>query len=207
MAKSLNPNAAENRDSDSTPQSAPPISASQSGSNHERRNFLTKVAAGAIGVVLGLFPIAVGALTILDPLVGKKKKKGQLIRVASVSQLPDDGTPIRVPIVSDLVDAWNRETNQPIGAVYLRKDKDKVVAFNAICPHAGCFIGYSSQRAVFQCPCHTSAFELDGDRIEPSPSPRDLDPLSIDEKRLSEGEIWIDFVNYYPGKATRIAKA
>lgn len=206
MTKSLDPNEAQHS-SDETSQRTPLTSAARS--DDDRRYFLAKAVAGAIGVVLGLFPIAAGALTILDPLIGKKKKKkGRLIRVATVSQLPDDGTPIRVPIVSDLVDVWNRETNQPIGAVYLRKAEDKVVAFNAICPHAGCFVGYSSDRAVFQCPCHTSAFELDGARIEPSPSPRDLDPLHVDEQRLAEaGEIWLDFVNYYPGKSTRIAKA
>jgi menaquinol-cytochrome c reductase iron-sulfur subunit len=208
MAKSLNPQAAENREQDARPESSPESSSSPSSNDDERRGFLVKLAAGAIGVVLGIFPVAAGALTILDPLIGKKKTKGEKIRVATIEQLPDDGTPVRVPIVADLVDAWNREPNQPIGAVYLRREGDNVVAFNAICPHAGCFVGYASDTDVFQCPCHTSTFELDGARVMPSPSPRDLDKLVVDEDRLAgTGEIWIDFVNYYPGKAQQIPKA
>lgn len=208
MAKSLNPNAAENREDDVVAESPKGSPAAADPSDDERRSFLVKLAAGAIGVVLGIFPIAAGALTIFDPLIGNKKSKGKKIRVATVDQLPDDGTPIRVPIVADLVDVWNREPNQPIGAVYLRKDGEKVIAFNAICPHAGCFVGYSGDRQVFQCPCHTSAFELNGDRIMPSPSPRDLDKLAVDNDKLAgKGEVWIEFVNYYPGKEERIPKA
>jgi len=208
MARSLNPNAANNREQETPPESSSPSPSESSSTTGERRGFLVKLAAGAIGVVLGIFPIAAGALTIFDPLFRKKKSAGQKIRVATIDQLPEDGTPIRVPIVADFVDAWNREPNQPIGAVYLRKQADQVVAFNAICPHAGCFVGYSTNRDVFQCPCHTSAFELDGARIMPSPSPRDLDRLAVDTDRLTDtGEIWVEFVNYYAGKEEKIAKA
>ena len=98
MAKSLNPQAAENREQDAKPESSPESSSSPSSSDDERRGFLVKLAAGAIGAVLGIFPVAAGALTILDPLIGKKKTKGKKIRVATVDQLPDDGTPVRVPI-------------------------------------------------------------------------------------------------------------
>jgi menaquinol-cytochrome c reductase iron-sulfur subunit len=126
--------------------------------------------------------------------------------VASLAALPADGTPVQVPVIADLTDAWSREPNQPVGAVYLRRVEDKVVCFNSICPHAGCFVAYAADRKVFQCPCHTSSFQLDGQRILPSPSPRDMDPLEVDEARLQDGEIWIQFVNYYPGKEHREQK-
>ena len=120
--------------------------------------------------------------------------------------MPADGTPVQVPVVADLTDAWNREANQPIGAVYLRREGDKVDCFNAICPHAGCFVGYAADRKVFQCPCHTSSFELDGQRIMPSPSPRNMDELTVDPEKLKAGEVWVQFVNYYPGKEDREEK-
>jgi Rieske Fe-S protein len=120
--------------------------------------------------------------------------------VATIDALPSDGTPVQVPVIADLTDAWNCEPNQPVGAVYLRKVGGKVTCFNAICPHAGCFVAYSTDRNVFQCPCHTSSFQLDGARNLPSPSPRDMDALKIDEAKLKEGEVWVQFVNYYPGK-------
>jgi menaquinol-cytochrome c reductase iron-sulfur subunit len=126
--------------------------------------------------------------------------------VASLAAIPADGTPIQVPVIADLTDAWNREPNQPIGAVYLRREGDQVVCFNAICPHAGCFVGYAADRKVFQCPCHTSSFTLDGERIMPSPSPRNMDELKVEADKLKSGEVWIEFVNYYPGKEDREEK-
>jgi len=175
-----------------------------------RRNVLAAVAAAVIGGFVGLVPFAAGVATFLDPLLRRKKGKAeeghQPIRVASLDALPTDGTPVQVPVMADLTDAWNREANQPIGAVYLRREGDKVACFNAICPHAGCFVGYSAERKVFQCPCHTSSFKLDGERIMPSPSPRDMDSLVVDPEKLKDGEVWVQFVNYYPAKEHREEK-
>lgn len=177
-----------------------------------RRSFLEKALATVIGLVAGVFPLAAGLLVFLDPVI-KKKSSGSgpdgakpFLRVASLSQL-QEGTPVQAPVISDLVDAWNREVDQPIGAVYLIRKGESVTAFNAICPHAGCFVGYAAERNCFLCPCHTSSFQLDGARIgASSPSPRDLDPLEVDAEKLKQGEVWVQFVNYYPGKEEREEK-
>jgi menaquinol-cytochrome c reductase iron-sulfur subunit len=177
-----------------------------------RRNFLIEALAVVVGAVAGLFPLLAGGLVFLDPVLKRKTTGGEggskpFLRVSSLDAVPPDGTPIQVPVISDLSDAWNREVNQPVGAVYLIRSGDDVKAFNAICPHAGCFVGYAVERKCFQCPCHTSSFELSGERILPSPSPRDMDPLTVDLEKLKAGEVWVQFVNYYPGKEEREAKA
>lgn len=206
MAKSLNPNAAGG-DASSGSHGSP------ASTGEERRAFLgTSVAAGAVGAVLTLFPVGSGALVLLDPLRKRasggdgSEGVGLVLRVATVDSLPADGTPVQVPVIANLTDAWNREPNQPIGAVYLSRTGDKVRCFNAICPHAGCFVGYSAERKLYQCPCHTSSFDLNGGIIKPSPSPRDMDELEVDAERLKTGEVWIRFVNYLPGKHDRVAK-
>jgi menaquinol-cytochrome c reductase iron-sulfur subunit len=203
MARSLNPHAAGNPP-------PPPVPATPSAT--PRRNVLAAVAAVLIGGFVSLVPIAAGLGTFLDPILRRRRAaKGDEparppIRVASLAALPADGTPVQVPVIADLTNAWNREPNQPIGAVYLRRQGEEVTCFNAICPHAGCFVGYSADRKVFQCPCHTSSFELDGQRIMPSPSPRNMDDLAVDQDKLKEGEVWINFVNYYPGHEQREEK-
>src|SRR5262245_16808047 len=185
------------------PSPAPPIA--------PRRSVLAATAAVLVGAIVSIVPVAAGLVTFLDPLLRRKKNGGgvddkrSFLRVASLDALPE-GTPVQVPVVADLTDAWNREPNQPVGAVYLLRAGDKVTCFNAICPHAGCFVGYSADRKVFQCPCHTSSFQLDGKRIMPSPSPRNMDELQVDAQKLKEGEVWIEFVNYYPGKEDREEK-
>ena len=196
MNKSLNPNATPN--SGSPPTGTPPVDGAP------RRNVLAAVAAAIIGGFVGFVPFAAGLATFLDPLLRRKKAGGAegakpSIRVASLDALPADGTPVQVPVIDDLTDAWNREPNQPIGAVYLSRQGGQVSCFNAICPHAGCFVGYSAERKVYQCPCHTSSFQLDGERIMPSPSPRNMDELAVDPEKLKAGEVWVQFVNYYPG--------
>jgi menaquinol-cytochrome c reductase iron-sulfur subunit len=171
---------------------------------------LAAVAATVIGAVVGLVPFAAGIATFLDPL-RRKTHSGDgedrpFRRVASLDMLPTNGTPVQVPVIADLTDAWNRQPNQPVGAVYLRRTDEGVECFNAICPHAGCFVGYAAERDLFQCPCHTSSFQLTGERIMPSPSPRDMDKLDVDEAKLKQGEVWVQFVNYYPGKEHREEK-
>ncbi len=205
MAKSLHPNAG----GQASPAASPPT-------QPRRRNFLAGAAAVVIGGIVSLLPLCVGTLVFLDPILRRKSKNGgqgsggngpPFRRVATVEALPADGTPVQVPVIADLTDAWSRESNQPIGAVYLRKLQDgNVECFNAICPHAGCFVAFSGERKVFQCPCHTSSFQLDGQRIVPSPSPRDMDALTVDEEKLKGGEVWVQFVNYYPGHEEREAK-
>jgi menaquinol-cytochrome c reductase iron-sulfur subunit len=207
MAKSLNPNA-------TPPGGLPPpvpVRPVPTPVVAPRRNLLASIAAVIIGSFVGIVPFAAGLATFLDPLWRQKKSGGEgneqpFRRVASLEALPTDGTPMQVPVVADLTDAWNREANQPIGAVYLRREGNNVHCFNAICPHAGCFVGYAAERKVFQCPCHTSSFELDGARIMPSPSPRNMDELKVDADKLKSGEVWVQFVNYYPGKEDREEK-
>jgi menaquinol-cytochrome c reductase iron-sulfur subunit len=171
----------------------------------ERRGFLTRLGAVFVGGLVGLVPLASGLFVFLDPL-RRKTAQGRAIRVATTAALPEDGTPAQFPVIADRTDAWNRYPAEPIGAVYLRKAGEKIECFSAICPHAGCFVGYNADAKQFRCPCHTSAFELDGTRIEPSPSPRNMDTLALDEKKLAEGEIWVQYQNFLTGKPEKTAK-
>jgi len=203
MAKTLNPHATP------APTAAP--SPSPSPANPPRRNVLVATLAAVVGLFVGLFPVGAGMLVFLDPILKRKKAGPETgkprLRVASLEAIPDDGTPVQVPVIADLTDAWVREPNQPVGAVYLRKNGGKVECLNAICPHAGCFVAYMADRKVFQCPCHTSAFDLAGTRLsEKSPSPRDMDTLEVDQAKLDDGEVWVTFVNYYPGKPNKEEK-
>jgi menaquinol-cytochrome c reductase iron-sulfur subunit len=207
MAKTLNPHAKGG------PTPTPPPAAQPDGP--DRRNVLAGAAALIIGGLVGLVPFGAGLLVLLDPILKRKASAGSgegtegesrpYRRVATLETLPE-GVPVQVPVIADLTDAWNREPNQPVGAVYLRRNGNSVECFNAICPHAGCFVAYAADRKVFQCPCHTSSFQLDGTRILPSPSPRDMDALKVDPLKLKNGEVWVEFVNYYPGHAEREAK-
>ena len=137
--------------------------------------------------------------------------------MATKDALPTNGLPKRFNVITDKIDAWNFIPDQPIGSVYLSLQtdgdgKDKVLAFNTTCPHAGCSVSYETTSNAYHCPCHNSSFELDGKRRDKkgkeNPSPRDLDAMEVDQERFAKsGEVWIKFVNYYTGREHQEAKS
>ena len=174
--------------------------------NAERRDFFKKAAAAAISAVVGLIPALAGLAVILDPL-RRKSAAGGFVRVTSLAALPNDGVPRKFPVLADRTDAWNKFPQTPVGAVYLRRTGEKTAeALNVACPHAGCFVDFVAARAGYFCPCHNSAFGLDGKVIDPrSPSPRAMDALEVEVR--NDAEVWVRFQNYQAGKAEKISVA
>lgn len=170
----------------------------------DRRGFFKKLAANVIGAVVTVVPLAAGLALWLDPARRKAGAGGQLVRVASLNALPDDGMPRKFAVVASRVDAWNRSPETTIGAVYLRREKGgKPRAFNVVCPHAGCFVDYAAAKGSYLCPCHNSTFALDGKVNDPkSPSPRGLDELEVEVR--DDSEVWVKFQNYRAGTSQKI---
>jgi Rieske Fe-S protein len=80
----------------------------------------------------------------------------------------------------------------------------QIEAFNVICPHAGCFVGFRAADEHFHCPCHNSSFGIDGGVIPPSPSARGLDRLAV--KVDADGAVWVAFQNFYAGRPDKVAR-
>ncbi|MEQ8787327.1 MAG: Rieske 2Fe-2S domain-containing protein [Pirellulaceae bacterium] len=215
----------------STPSKKSEQQPSTSPAGPGRRDVLTAATATVVGLVLALFPFAAGAMVFLDPVLRRKEETpggdsdgapGKWLRITNLSAIPSDGTPVQFAVIDDLKNAWNLQPNQPIGAVYLRRivgetestpdgAAPEIEAFNAICPHAGCFVAYQGDSETYLCPCHNSSFALDGEKIDKpgafNPSPRPMDRLTVDETRVAEdNEVWVRFVNYYPGQHEQVPK-
>jgi Rieske Fe-S protein len=170
-----------------------------------RRGFFTKVAAILLGGIAMLIPSAAGLTVLLDPLRRKSKGNVQFLRVTTLDAVPVDGSPRKFPVVSDRVDAWSKFPKTPIGAVYLQRKGETVIAFNVRCPHAGCFVDAVTGDG-FHCPCHNSKFNLDGSVVPGSVSPRGLDELEVDAEALKQGIVQVRFQNFAAGTAERIAR-
>jgi len=174
-----------------------------------RRSFMAIVAGG----LAMLAPIGAGLWSFVSPLF--RKAVSPQVRVALLDQVPDDGRPYFFPVVSDRQDAWTRYEAQKVGAVYLVRQpgEEKPTAFTAKCPHAGCSIGYSADEQKFKCPCHTSAFAIDGSRVngDQEVSPRDMDTLDVELRALDGGggepitEVLVTFVDYQTGHSEKLA--
>jgi thiosulfate dehydrogenase [quinone] large subunit len=55
------------------------------------------------------------------------------------------------------------------------------VAFDAVCPHAGCTVGYDPAAKVIACPCHGSQFNAATGAVEVGPATAGLTKLAIAE--------------------------
>lgn len=167
-----------------------------------RRNFLARLGAIILGAVASAIPVAAGATALLDPL-RRGGRDVRTVRITRLSALPSDGSPQKFTVQADHVDAWSTYADTPVGAVYLRRAGDSVVALNVVCPHAGCFVRLLPDRSRFGCPCHNSSFDLDGSVNDPaSPAPRDMDELAVEIR--NGDEVWVSFQNFLPGREEKI---
>ena len=132
------------------------------------------------------------ALAFVAAPLAYKGGSGRWVKTLKVDQLKD-GEPKRVAVIDDRRDAWTVEKHVELGSVWLVKKGAEVVAFSAVCPHLGCSV--NAVDAGFACPCHTSAFEIDGKR-KSGPSPRDLDRLAT---RIEDGHVAVDFRRFRIG--------
>ncbi|HEV2970410.1 MAG TPA: Rieske 2Fe-2S domain-containing protein [Pirellulales bacterium] len=180
--------------------------ASAAGSN--RRGFFARVAAVAIGALITVFPLAAGLFVFADPLRRGAAGRG-FIKVTNLESVPDDDVPRAFPVVASCIDAWTCFPSEPIGAVFVRRKQGpaKLEVFQTTCPHAGCMLDYSASGNDFKCPCHNSAFHLDG-QLDYGPSPRPMDSLAY-EIRDNHGlkEVWVKFETFHTGIAEKIAKS
>jgi len=66
-------------------------------------------------------------------------------------------------------------------SIVIQAKAGKFVAFDAVCPHAGCTVGYDQAAAVIVCPCHGSQFNAATGAVESGPAPTGLTPITIAE--------------------------
>lgn len=171
-----------------------------------RRRFLATVTVGGSGVIAaGMLVPAVPY--VLDPLLreesggpgaGGDASSGGFVRLARLDALPQR-QPRKLPVIGDVVDAWTRTPARVLGSVWARRDGDRVTVLSTTCPHLGCPIGLGDDGRGFACPCHTSVFGANGERVS-GPSPRDMDPLPA---RVRDGVIEVRWQRFRQGIEAR----
>ena len=179
----------------------------------DRRSFcLSMLGLGMSAAALAV-PAYAGARMALYPLEqeGLSGKEYQLTTYDALDEIPR-----QFVVLDNVSDAWTTSPNQTIGVVYLFKKKNEdgapgVVAFQTVCPHAGCRVKVGSIKnpatgeteMLFYCPCHGDAFYLNGERVQPenSKSARSLDWL---ETRVDEfGNVFVKYQNFQLGTSER----
>ncbi len=151
----------------------------QGKASDTRRAFLARVTA-ALGALAGAVAVVPGLGLLLAPLRKTTGNgPGRPVRVASRGDVRPD-KPLRVTVVGQLQDAWLRLDRVTLGSCWLVRPQPAapVRAFSTVCPHLGCGIDYDERTGRFECPCHSSSFDLAG-RCLSGPAPRGLDELEV----------------------------
>ncbi len=79
------------------------------------------------------------------------------------------------------------ETQDP--SIVIRLATNQFVAYDAVCPHAGCTVSYLASQRLIACPCHGSEFDPTNGAVIQGPAPRGLRKLAIAEG--SNGELYV----------------
>ena len=66
-------------------------------------------------------------------------------------------------------------------ALVVQPTSGTFLAFDAVCPHAGCTVEYSQHAAMFVCPCHGSQFNGRTGAVETGPAQSGLAHIAIAE--------------------------
>ncbi len=133
-----------------------------------RRDFLTDIAASALGIA------GLGSMVVT-------------VRYLSPNVLFEPPTTFRAGL-PDLYPE-NSVTFLPEQQVYIVRTDRGFFAVSAVCTHLGCITQWKPELDIIACPCHGSKFKEDGTKIE-GPAPRPLPHFAV--TLTADGQLQVD---------------
>jgi thiosulfate dehydrogenase [quinone] large subunit len=73
-------------------------------------------------------------------------------------------------------------------AIVIQPKAGQFVAFDAVCPHAGCSVAFDQSQDILVCPCHGSLFNASTGAVEQGPAASGLRPITVTE---SSGQLFV----------------
>lgn len=138
-----------------------------------RRRFYVTAIYGLSSIIGAMMAIPAFIYLFFPP---KAKSSEEWVDAADLSQIPLN-SPEEVVFRRNKVDGW-KVTSEKSTAWVVRTGDQQVTAFAPQCTHLGCAYHWDEAHKYFLCPCHTSAFSMDG-RVLSGPAPRPLDRYAV----------------------------
>jgi thiosulfate dehydrogenase [quinone] large subunit len=160
--------------------------------DEDRRRLLLTGTLGLFGLVLAAFDAGLGRA------IGGVKPPAAPVRLSSPTTTPrstpstttghPSGTQIgpasAVP-VGGAASFQDPASGDP--ALVVQHQAGQFLAFDAVCPHAGCTVQYEQSQDIIVCPCHGSLFNAATGSVEQGPAASGLRPIPISE---SNGQLY-----------------
>jgi menaquinol-cytochrome c reductase iron-sulfur subunit len=150
-----------------------------------RRNFYI----GAIYGLSALIAAALGLPALVYLLFPPKVKKGEeWIEIGDITGMTPN-SPVEMTFRRTRTDGW-KVTSEKSTAWVVKTGESTVTAFGPQCTHLGCAYHWEAAQGQFFCPCHNSAFSVDG-KVLAGPAPRPLDryETKVENQRLFLGQL------------------
>ena len=106
----------------------------------------------------------------------KARRSNDWVKTADLASIPA-GKPTEISFQRTRADGWQLITEKTTAWVVKQPD-NQVIAFTPNCTHLGCAYHWDDPSHTFVCPCHTSAFSIDG-KVLGGPAPRPLDRYMV----------------------------
>jgi thiosulfate dehydrogenase [quinone] large subunit len=184
------------------------------GVDEERRKFLALGALGALGVVAAAVAAAGGRLaggvkaprstpdlsapspTRPDRTTTTTTTPGGPSTTAPpagpTTTAPNPGAPgTRIGPASGVPVGGAASFQDPSSgdpAIVIQAKTGQFVAFDAVCPHAGCTVEFDQSQDILVCPCHGSLFNASTGAVEQGPAASGLRTISVTE---SSGQLFV----------------
>ena len=159
-----------------------------------RREVVAKGAAA--GLVAGLVVVAGGAAALVGRLTGGSKTSSAGTSFGTGPPPPTTSpVPTTVPHPASTSTSSSPPASLPRGkklgsASAVPATSGHFIAFDAVCPHAGCTVAYQRGAKVIACPCHGSEFNAQTGAVEVGPASQGLGVITVQEG--GDGNLYVD---------------
>jgi thiosulfate dehydrogenase [quinone] large subunit len=160
------------------------------------------IRGGAAGVAGALGLLGAGAVAGLGRAIGGAKAPpgGGEVSLAPVPRASrSSGAPSshppgrRIGPAKDVPVGGAAQFTDPSGGapgLVLQPTAGTYLAYNAVCPHAGCTVGYYGGSKLIVCPCHGSVFNPSDGSVESGPAQSGLSKLTV--ALGSDGQLYVN---------------
>lgn len=138
-----------------------------------RRKVYTWLIHGTMSLIGAALAVPAAIYLLFPP---KARKEEEWVQTADLASLPV-GTPTEISFQRNRVDGW-KVVSEKATAWVVKQSDSQVTAFTPNCTHLGCAYHWDDASHTFICPCHTSAFAIDG-KVLGGPAPRPLDRYMV----------------------------
>jgi hypothetical protein len=115
-----------------------------------------------IAIAIGPF-LSIGAVGITF-LATPARQATDWVLLSSLSALPDNGQPIRIPVMLPRYDCWNRLPDELVGAVYARRipGTESIKVLSAMHGRFNVLVEFDPETKCFRSMCYIVRFDTNG---------------------------------------------